>query len=378
MNRGVIICVDDENVVLQGLKSQLDREFGEDYDLEMCESGQEALEVLNDSISDGDEVLVVVTDQIMPGMKGNDFLRQVHQQSPTTCNIMLTGRADSGAIGDAVNNANLYRYFNKPWESENLIHTIREAILKLETEKLISSQIETLSKRKAELMLSIDEQSFELKREREKINSLLLNILPSKIVDEMNSTGGSIPTQFEKVSVLFTDFTNFNEMSAEISATELLADLNECFIAFDEIADRHNMEKIKTIGDVYMCAGGIPTKNISNPVDAVYTALAIKNWVRDWNESRVESNKTPWEIRIGVHTGDVIAGVIGKKKIQYDLWGDAVNIASRMVSHGETGAINISEQTYDQVKENFTCVSSSLKEIKNRGQIKMYTVEDVK
>jgi adenylate cyclase len=377
MNKGLIICVDDEKVILHGLHSQLNRVFGSSYALEMCESGEEALDIIKEALENGQEILVLITDQMMPEMKGNDLLRQVYQLSPTTCNIMLTGRADSAAIGDAVNNANLYRYFNKPWEGTDLVLTVKQAILKHQQEKLIRDQLEKLEKHKASLEVAVKDRTFELEREKEKINSLLLNILPSDVAKELKAMGYSKPSQFDTVSVLFTDFKGFTKTATKISPEELVKDLNDCFMAFDEIVDRHNMEKIKTIGDSYMCAGGLPAANKSNPIDAVYAAWAIKEWTVAWNKNREDNNKVPWEIRIGIHTGEVVAGIIGKKKFQYDLWGDAVNVASRMESHGEEGEINISAITYDLVKKHFSCDYRGEMEIKNRGKIGMYFVKGI-
>jgi adenylate cyclase len=153
-----------------------------------------------------------------------------------------------------------------------------------------------------------------------------------------------------------------------------LQTLNECFTAFDEIIGRNDLEKIKTIGDAYMCAGGLPVKNTTNPVDAVRSALEICNWVSEWNDKREARGLRRWEVRIGVNTGELIAGVIGKKKFAYDVWGDAVNIAARMETNGEPGKVNISAATYEWVKSHFNCVHRGKLPVKGKEVMDMYFV----
>ena len=211
--------------------------------------------------------------------------------------------------------------------------------------------------------------------EKEKSDNLLLNILPKDTANELKESGVATPRNYEKVTVLFTDFSNFTRISAQMSPNELITELNTCFKAFDEIVERNNLEKIKTIGDSYMCAGGIPQPNDSNPEDAVNAALEIKSFI-DKNIAAKKANNQPfWEIRIGIHTGQIIAGVVGKKKFAYDIWGDTVNTSSRMESSGENGKINISQSTFELVKDKFDCTYRGMIEAKNKGKIGMYFVE---
>ncbi len=207
------------------------------------------------------------------------------------------------------------------------------------------------------------------------INNLLLNILPEEIVLELNQKGEVTPHHYKMVSVLFTDFRAFTKTASTISPLELIEALNECFTAFDEIIGKNNLEKIKTIGDAYMCAGGIPEENYTNAFDAVSAALEINSWVNDWNSKRETLGKEKWEIRIGVHTGEIIAGVIGKKKFAYDVWGDAVNIAARMENSSEVGKVNISGDTYELVKNKFKCLYRGKVTAKGKGDVDMYFVE---
>jgi adenylate cyclase len=146
-------------------------------------------------------------------------------------------------------------------------------------------------------------------------------------------------------------------------------------LAFDEICERNHLEKIKTIGDSYMCAGGVPVANPSNPVDCVKAGLEMQVWMENWKIEKTKNKQPVWEVRIGIHSGEVIAGVIGKNKFAYDIWGDTVNLASRMESSGEAGKVNISEATYQLVKNEFNCVFRGKIQAKNKGEVSMYFVE---
>lgn len=376
MENGVIICIDDERVVLNGLQSQLGREFGSQYSIELTESGEEALSLIKDLRQAGHEIPIVISDQLMPGLKGHEVLKLIHQVSPSTYTVLLTGQSDFEAVTEAINHANLYRYISKPWEGNDLIMTIREALKGFYQEKQLEEQNRMLERHNKELELLVSERTYELQNEKAKSDELLLNILPEKTASELKENGEATPRYYKMVSVLFTDFQGFTQSASVISPLELIQTLNECFTAFDDIIGKHNLEKIKTIGDAYMCAGGIPTENTSNPVDAVTAALKINKWVKEWNAERSKRGLESWEIRIGVHTGELIAGVIGKKKFAYDVWGDAVNLASRMENSGEIGKVNISGTTYELVKHTFTSTYRGKITAKGKGEVDMYFIEE--
>lgn len=212
-----------------------------------------------------------------------------------------------------------------------------------------------------------------IEAEKHKSDGLLLNILPEKIADELKETGVSKPVHFDMVSIIFTDFVKFTQYSERVSNERLIGDLNTIFQSFDEIIDDHNLEKIKTIGDSYMCAGGLPIPNTSNPYDAVLAAIKMRNYIDNFNSERTVEDQL--KIRIGINTGPCVAGVVGKRKFAYDIWGDAVNTAARMEQSGEAGKINISENTYNLIKSDFDCDYRGMVDAKNKGKIKMYFVE---
>jgi len=204
---------------------------------------------------------------------------------------------------------------------------------------------------------------------------LLLNILPAAIASELKQSGVAQARQYKQATVLFTDFVGFSRIANTISAEQLVADLNYCYGKFDKITEQHSLEKIKTIGDSYMCAGGLPESDTDHAQRMVAAALEMQSFLKEWNAQRTERGEAPLEARIGIHTGPLVAGVVGYRKFAYDIWGDTVNIASRIESAGEGGRVNISESTYQLVKGKFTCTFRGILPIKNLPPIAMYYVE---
>jgi class 3 adenylate cyclase len=216
-----------------------------------------------------------------------------------------------------------------------------------------------------------------------KNRNLILNILPAEIANKLKSNRfrrnkESIIRDYSQATVLFTDFKGFTMIAEELTPDELVNELNECFGGFDEITAKYNLEKIKTIGDAYMAVGGIPVENKTNPVDAILAAMDVVTFIDDFNKVRKANNQPLWNVRIGINTGHIVAGIIGTHKYSYDVWGDAVNLASRMESSGEPGKINISENTYELVKDQFECTYRGEIEAKNKGKVKMYFVDGLK
>lgn len=212
--------------------------------------------------------------------------------------------------------------------------------------------------------------------QRDKSDQLLLNILPVEIAMELKEHGKATPQYYEMATVIFTDFKGFTQIATELTPERIITELNECFLAFDEIIDRHNLEKIKTIGDAYMCAGGLPVPNKSNPLDAVKAALEMQKFMQKWQQEKKAKGEPIWELRLGIHTGPLVAGVIGKNKFAYDIWGDTVNLASRLETAGEVGKVNISGVTYRYVKDHFNCTYRGKILVKNKGEVDMYFVEE--
>ncbi len=213
-----------------------------------------------------------------------------------------------------------------------------------------------------------------LDQRKAEIESLLLNILPYEVAVELQNTGQATPRFYDNASVLFTDFVSFSKIAESLSPQQVVEELNEFFIAMDNIIEKYQLEKIKTIGDSYMCAGGIPTVNQTHPVAIVKAGLEILDYLSIKNIHRENTGLPKWELRIGIHTGPLVAGVVGKKKYAYDIWGSTVNIASRMESNGQPGLLNISSALYEQVKDRFDCTYRGKIYAKNVGEIDMYFV----
>lgn len=211
--------------------------------------------------------------------------------------------------------------------------------------------------------------------EKQKSENLLHNILPEEVATELKAKGAADAKLFDEVTVLFTDFKGFTTIAEMLTPKELVAEIDECFSAFDQIMEKYNVEKIKTIGDAYMAAGGLPVANTTNAVDVVKAALEIQQFMDQLTLTKKAEGKEAFQIRIGVHTGPVVAGIVGVKKFAYDIWGDTVNTASRMESSGEPGQVNISGTTYELVKETFNCVYRGKIPAKNKGEIDMYFVK---
>ena len=212
-------------------------------------------------------------------------------------------------------------------------------------------------------------------REQKRSDQLLLNILPEEIASELKRNGVAQTQQYDSVSVMFSDFENFSGIAEILTPSQLVADLDYCFRAFDKIIEKYNLEKIKTIGDAYMCAGGLPAPSAQHAFDTIKAAIEIQQFLNQWKQEKIKLNEPYFEARIGIHTGPIIAGVVGEKKFAYDIWGDTVNVAARMETGSIPGRINISQDTYQLVKDKFSCTHRGKVAAKNKGEIDMYFVE---
>ncbi len=265
-------------------------------------------------------------------------------------------------------------FLRKPFDKIELTVRVKSILSLFKLIQGIAGQAEELEIQSHDL----EQQKERLETEMKKTDDLLRNILPYEIAEQLKNKGNVDAKKYRRVSILFTDFKDFTKISGDLDPEYIIKELSVYFGKFDDITGNHYIEKIKTIGDAYMCVGGLPLRNKSNPIDTVLAGLEIQCFVEKYNSSRSAKNLPVWELRVGIHTGKVIAGVIGTKKFAYDIWGDDVNTASRMESSGETGKVNISGATYKYIADYFDCTYRGKIEAKNKGEIDMYFVNGLK
>ncbi|MCF8237878.1 MAG: tetratricopeptide repeat protein [Saprospiraceae bacterium] len=222
----------------------------------------------------------------------------------------------------------------------------------------------------------LEEKNVIIDAERKKSDDLLLNILPAATARELKETGRAQARHYDSVTVLFTDFSGFTATAAKLAPADLVAELDTCFRAFDAITGRHGIEKIKTIGDAFLCVGGLPEEREGHALDVVKAAQEMQTWMENRAAELEKEGRPFFRMRAGIHTGPVVAGVVGDRKFAYDIWGDTVNTAARMESNGEPGRINLSAATWEEVKGEINCTPRGAIEAKGKGKLEMYFVEN--
>lgn len=372
LHEKTILLVDDtpENIdILNSILSAFRRKI--------ALSGEKALELAGSANPD-----LILLDIDMPGMSGLDVCRSL-KSNPHTKNIpviFLTSHAEKEMTVEGFR-LGACDFMTKPFDPDELMMRVKTQLELLEAKQRLETIVQQLEISSSLLKSSNEEmtrQKNAIETERKKADTLLLNVLPEFVAKELKENGIVIPRHFPIASVLFADLVNFSRLSKGLTPEEMIDELNNLFVGFDEILERNDMEKIKTIGDGYMAAGGVPIQNNSNPVDAVTAGLEMIQLLNNYNKKKERAGKPTWECRIGIHTGELIAGVIGKNKFVYDIWGVSVNTASRMESAGEPGKVNISGITYQLVKDKFICERRGNIEVKNMGKMDMYFVEGIR
>ncbi|MGK2864129.1 MAG: adenylate/guanylate cyclase domain-containing protein [Chitinophagaceae bacterium] len=367
-----VLYVDDEENNLNSFRAALRR----NYNVFTALSGEAGMEILAKN-----DIHVVVTDQRMPHMTGVQFLQHIPNDQDNI-RIILTGFSDMESIIEAINTGKVYRYITKPWDKDELKITIDNAIETVMLRRNNKILIHELQIHNEQLEEKVRQRTHEIERQKEIIeiakaqsDSLLLNILPEEIAEELKKFGKSYARKHDQVSVLFADIKGFTSIAEKLTPVKLVTQLDEVFGAFDNIIAKYGMEKIKTIGDAYMCACGLPKADNENAVKAVKAAFDMQHWIREFGLGNIIQNLPVFEVRIGIDTGPLVAGVVGLKKFAYDIWGDTVNLASQMEQHSEPGKINISGETFKQIKNSFHCTYRGKIEAKSKGQVDMYFVE---
>jgi len=371
------------------------------YRVAIAKHGQDALDKIN-----AQTIHLVISDVEMPVMNGYELCSTIKKDSglQTIPVILLTTLTDPKDLMMGLN-AGADSYLTKPYDEgvlfsrlETLLgpvhispddealevlfagepYTItanRQRILNLLLSTYENAMQQNLALRKAQDELTKLNQQLEVSHKE--TERLLLNIFPKTVAEELIAYGSSTPAKFDDVSVMFSDFVGFTQVAEKLTAQDLLTELEVYFEYFDSVIEQHHLEKLKTIGDSYMVAGGLPEPTSTHAVDCVLAALEIQRFVSARAAEREAKGQPFWQMRLGIHTGPAVAGVIGKKKFAYDIWGDTVNLASRMESSGEAGKVNVSEDTYQRIKDLFVCEPRGKVSVKHKGEVEMFFVEKI-
>jgi ligand-binding sensor domain-containing protein/class 3 adenylate cyclase len=329
-------------------------------------------------------------------MEGNDeafsYLNGVHEAhytnlSPGTYTFKVYGRNSDGVWSEKP--ATLVIHITPPFWATWWFRTIAVVLLLLLGFGFNQARIwrikrsrlhlaKEVRERTREVILQkeqIEEQKALIETEKNKVEKLLLNILPEETAEELKSKGKASARSYRQVTIMFTDFVGFTKIAETMRPADLVTKLDSYFIAFDDIVAKYNIEKIKTIGDAYMCAAGVPIRSKSNPIDTTLAALHIQRYMKEQHENEPGQH---WELRIGINTGEIIAGVVGTKRFAYDIWGNAVNVAQRMEMSSEAFKVNVSGATFQEIEPYFEFTYRGKVAAKNKGEVDMYYVERIK
>ena len=266
----------------------------------------------------------------------------------------------------------------KPWYFRWYSIALYALVLVLGVWALVKYREQSLRETQRILEAKVAERTTELEQEKAKTEELLLNILPKDTAAELQKNGKATARHYNQVSVLFTDFKGFTSFAENTPPEKLVDELHRYFVKFDQIIGKYYLEKIKTIGDAYMCAGGVPIRNSSNAIAITLAALEIRDYMTEVAAEKSATGDLALDKRIGIQTRPLTAGVVGMKKFAYDIWGDTVNTASRMESSSEPGKINVSGATHELIKKYFETEYRGQKQAKGKGLVEMYFVNGIK
>ena len=344
-----ILALDDDpayNKIMQ----QILKDINLKIDFLFCNNGKEAIETTHRYKPD-----LIITDWNMPDMSGIEFCKIIHEElsMPDTPVIMCTGVKTTSE--------NLKTAFDA-----GVVDFIRKPIDKMEFVVRINSML-----RLSKSYQTIKEQKEAIQKERERSDALLNNILPQEIANELKETGKATPRIHDHVTVFISDIVDFTAKASMIGPYALLQELNDIFQSFDSIMHRHNCQRIKTVGDGYVAVCGMPQQDEKHAENIIKAALDVIEYLKKRNKN----NSIQWKIRIGIDTGKLIGGIIGKEKYIYDIFGDPINTASRLESCSRTMGIHISNNTYQLVKDMFYFERQLPELIKGKGKMKMYYVK---
>ncbi len=343
-----------------------------DFTVLLVQNGEKALRAAANENPD-----IILLDIMMPDMDGFEIC-QCLKESEKTKDIPVIFMS---ALTDTMDKVKGFKlgavdYITKPFQQEEVLARVKIHLRIRELEKSLKEQNIQLQKEIAERIQAEEirrKYAEDLEREREKSDKLLLNILPVKVANELKEKGKTKPESFENVTVFFSDLVNFTPISARYNPEFVISELNEMFTDFDDIMSKHYCERIQIVGDAYLAVCGMPVRNEQHAENMIKAAKEVISYLQNRNNGA----KQPWQIRIGIHSGEVVGGVVGIRKYSYNVFGDAINTASRTESHSEPMKINVSETTYQKVKNKFSFRERKAIEVKGKGKMKMYFLENI-
>lgn len=394
-----VLVVDDHPALVTLLRHKL---IQKGYEVLTAQNGEDALELAQTEYPD-----IILSDVDMPVMNGFELCEAVKKDSRLNKIpiILITSMVTTDYIMRGIE-AGADNYLTKPYDDETLYSKIEELLsnppipfndsdtvsvtiegndynVQADYSRLVNLLISTYKNTLAQnvqlskMQSSLNAANKELKLTKKEHEELIQNIFPEKVAESLLAYGTVNPERYEDATIMFTDFAGFTKIVPDLSPEKLIDSLSFYFDRFDDYSTQHNLIKIKTIGDSYMAAGGLPDRNQSHPIDTILAALKIVDFVRNFREKN-RSDIPYFPVRVGIHTGKAVVGVIGKSRFAYDIWGETVNIASRLEQHSPENAINISETTYLRIKEFFDCEARGEVETKYIGDIPMYIVKRIK
>lgn len=394
-----ILVVDDYPALVTITRHKL---LQHGYEVITAQNGKDAFDLVESDLPD-----LVITDVEMPLMDGYELCKLIKkdQKLRSIPVILVTSRIEAPSLMKGIE-AGADNYLTKPYDDDTLFSKVNELLnnpvaisdvtetvpvniegqqynLKADYSHLVNLLVSTYkntlgqNSRLEKMQSGLNATNQELQLTKKEHEELLQNIFPKKIADSLLAYGTVSPERYTDATFMFTDFDGFSKIVPDLSPEKLIESLSFYFDKFDEFISQHNIIKIKTIGDSYMAAGGIPDRNITHPIDTVLAALKMKFFVLNLKES-IPDSIPYFPLRIGIHTGHSVVGVIGKRRFAYDVWGEAVNLAARMEQNSESNCINISQDTYDRVKDFFECEPRGEIEAKNIGKVPMYFLHRIK
>ncbi|MGL5060012.1 MAG: adenylate/guanylate cyclase domain-containing protein, partial [Microcoleus sp.] len=372
MSKQVIICVDDETTVLKSLKAELKDALGNTYRIEIAEGGEDALELVAELIEDGDEIPLIISDYVMPDMKGDELLKRVHEISPKTLKVMLTGQATIEAVGSAIKHAKLYRYIGKPWQTEDLKLTVTEAVHSYTLDKQLAAQNAELRRVNRELELALELQSKFTNAAKRFVPNEFVSLLSRESLVDVK-LGDSVE---KEMSVLFSDIRDFTNLSESMTPEDNFKFINSYLSRMEPTIIENNGFIDKYIGDAIMALFGY---NASDAVDAGITMLQR---LEGYNQRRINDGFAPIKIGIGINTGILMLGTVGgTTRMDSTVISDAVNLASRVESLTKSYGVSmlITQNTFLKlnVNEKPKYAIRNIGRVRVKGKSDLVTIHEV-